>query len=215
MAAATGPGPSEPSRIFLRFFVPVLCRYRPNRSHARVFTKSDAARVVCAVITAKNRGARIASGAVIGGGRTPPNLFGTVCATDRDLQDVLRLVELKCGREGGSRQAGEELQQAAIDSFSVDAISALEANNAQLFANSTEWVQVLEWLSTLIVFLSAAISVMRFVPIPAVRALAVGAGFVLRRVEGFQTAIIRRKATNDATWAGTERIIAILKAKAA
>jgi len=217
-------------RGLLRPTVPVLCRYRPNRSSKRTYTRDDAARVVCYALDAISKSKNITEdvdrdGVNLNrqGGRTvgSVNLRGPVQFFDRDLQDILQRVELKCGAKSSKPKdfadaAAAEAQritaELSVDAIAAGALGSLQEAQAQIDEDNRVFTNILEWLSTFVVFLTILSTALRLVPVPAVRLAAVGLPAAIKRIAGFQGAIIARKAANDRTWIMIERAKQLLQA---
>jgi hypothetical protein len=59
--------------------------------------------------------------------------------------------------------------------------------------------------------MALVISIARFIPVPPIRLAATGLQFTVKRLAGFQGAIIARKAANDSAFAQIQRTLEILR----
>lgn len=209
--------------------MPVICRYRPKRGRQRVYTREDAARVVCYALEAVVTGKNITQDPQLDGdninrqgGRTVvSNTFGgRVAFFDRDLQDILARVEARCGAKSSkpnelaseaAAEARRDIEETGEDALVNGAIGSLEAAQADLDANNVLWQSILEWTLIIIGVLTAINQITRFIPGP-LRLITSPLPLVIRRAVGFQGAIIARKAANDASWARLQRALTLLKA---
>lgn len=190
----------------------IVCRYKPNRSIPRQFSKSDAIRVLCAVLAASQRarGGRDDPGdvAIRDEGDSIGTLFpigGAFDNFERDLQAITAEVRARCGPPDPGRPRIEEQASASA------AIATLELAEREASANSGMLGNLVDLLTALLTFLGIVVAIARFVPIPAVRVASVAATRLLSRVDGFRGTILARKASNDAAWTIYQRQIQALK----
>lgn len=157
------------------------------------------------------------------GGRrvTSQNFFGPTAFFDRDLQEILTMVEARCGAksskpsEFADAAAAARATQAEMEGaehLAVGTIGLLEASQASIDQDNVTWGTILEWLTVLIGLLTAIQAIVRFVPFVPLRLAAAPLPLVIRRAAGFQGAIIARRAANDRLWNSLGRQIALLKA---
>lgn len=193
--------------------MPQKCYYKPNRSHARLYSREDAARIVCRVLEQATAGPEGLDRRITSFPRGK-NLTARV-NFDMDLQDILDRIDRKCGAKTGftTQQAASAVAVAASaqDILRTEAIATLELGTSELRRDQVLWISLLEFFAALLTFLTIITSVLRFVPLPPVRLAAQGAGFIIKRIAGFQTAIIARRAANDTSWIQMQRVLDMLK----
>lgn len=140
---------------------------------------------------------------------------GRVLTFNRDLDQIIARVQQRCGDRGLTGRAAQAAAAVALEIGEPvkleDAIGTMEEAQKALQDDNVLWVSVLEWLAVLVTFLSGVAAALRFVPIPPLRLVASGANFMLKRVAGFQGAIIARRAANDVRWFQLANTVARLK----
>lgn len=209
MAAATSRGSSRATRCV----VTIVCRYRPNRTVPRRFTKADAVRVVCAVISgdpdpldpATHREllaeAGIPSAEI---DERASDLAVTGSARERNLDAIVNEVRARCV---------PRIERARSKNVETEALQALEAAERQLADAQGTWGQLVDVIGSIVAFLALVLGILRFSPVPQLRVVSVAATRLYSRVLGFQGTIIARKAANDLTYTVVQQAIArILKA---
>lgn len=201
------------------------CYQKPNRSSARVYSREDAARIVCRVLLAVEGEApqAVGSGFSVARGQVALAFKGVSATFDRDLADILERVEKRCGRKQQFRRpgleeaiaaeakAGQEAETPEAVSPELGAEGALEVAKKELDQSRIVWINLLEFFAALIGVLTAVAAVARFIPVPPVRLAAVGLSFAIRRIAAFQGTIIARAAANDAAFANVQRALEILR----
>lgn len=166
---------SKPGRTLNRPTTRFLCRWRPRRKVDRVFSKRDAARVICYALRrfgAAQRETVSDESAVI---TVSPTTIGAIVAEARSI----------CPELAKDPTFDVENRLTAESSM---AISALEENN-----------QVLEQLLKILAAMNAALAAILFLsnltPLRVViRPVAIA---VQSAIRGFQGTVIARKAAND------------------
>lgn len=185
--------------------MPTVTRYKPNRSHPRPFKRSDAVRVVCRVLNGPAEG-RIGLPSTedtsAEGVRFP---VSSAFNFERDLQAIAAQVRARC-MPGDARRPDAQAELSANA-----AIETLELAEREAEANSGLLANLLDILAAILTFLSLIAAGLRFVPIPAVRLVALGIPRLLSRVQGFQGTVLARKAANDTAWTIYQRTIEALK----
>lgn len=157
---------SKPGRTLNRPRTRFFCRWVPKRTSARRFSRRDAARVCCYVL----------SGA--------PNIAGSSFTMGAIIQEMKSI----CPDAPIDPEFSVENQAVAEASM---AVSALEENNNLL-------EQILKILAILNAALLALQAAALFVPVPAVRLVALGIRPARTQIQTAQQIIIGRKAANDA-----------------
>lgn len=170
---------SKPGRRISRPTTRFLCRWVPKRTRARVYTRRDAARIVCNVLRGGQAQARRLFQGESGGSieSIAPVTLGQIVAEVRSI----------CPE--ASQPTQFDVANAAVAEASA-LISSLEENNLIL-------EQVLKILAIMNAALSALLFASNFSP-PLriiVRPVAVG---VQQTIRVFQGTVIGRKAANDA-----------------
>lgn len=167
--------------------MPTVCRYRPNRSAPRLFTRNDAARVLCYAYAHDSSTSQDVTGPALG-------IQVAKTTFTQFAQQVVGIAEVRCGDRIEKRFDVDQAQIAEIAKNEDATLSGLLGDYA---ANIALFQQLLEWFGALITFLTVLIGIARIVPFPQIRLVATGAGRILTRVTAFQGAIIARKAAND------------------
>jgi len=211
--------------------VPVVCRYKAKRSRQRVYTRSDAARIVCYALEQQIASKNIVPDEAVEsvslkriGGRTTvrSGFFGSTGVFDRDLQQIIADVETRCGAKGKPSRASASAAAAANVQLENEedilsgagAVAAMQSAQQDIDQNQILWQSILEWTLIIIGLLSTINTLAKFIPGP-LRLVAAPLPLVIRRAAGFQGAIIARKAANDRLWAQLARQIELLSKKAA
>lgn len=174
--------------------MPQKCFYKPNRSHPREFTTTDAARVLCYAYKAQQ------------GVSSTPGPFRAY------VMEVGQLAAQRCETPFAD-DLGSFNEAAAVAEAETDV--GLEALEQQFGLNNALLQQLLEWFGALLTFLTILISIARVIPVPQIKLVAAGAARIVSRIAVFQGAIVARKAANDAAMVVLRRGIQIQKARKA
>lgn len=169
---------SKPGRRISRPITRFKCRWVPNRSRARVYTRRDAARIVCSVLRGHQAQLRqVVTDAQARDISVAPVTLGQIVAEVRSIcPEAAKPTEFEVG-------------SAAVAEASA-IVSALEENN-----------QILEQVLKTLAIMNAAIAGLLFASNFAaplrliVRPVAIG---VQSAIRGAQVTVITRKAANDA-----------------
>lgn len=179
--------------------MPTICRYKPRRSHARTYTYSDAARVICYAFQGGGGGGIAGAQASVGSG----------AGLEAALRTISELARGKCGGGAPRGRAAEAAVAAeAQQQFEADALTDAIANVQD---NDTLMTEILEWIAAIITALTVLGTALRFIPHPGAKLASVAAIRLLTRVTAFRGAIVARRAANDAVFQRLQQAAEILR----
>lgn len=169
---------SKPGRRISRPTTRFLCRWVPKRAAARVYTRRDAARIVCRVLNQGGAAVSVMAGSTEGGEvlKTAPVTLGQIIAEVRSI----------CPKVSGPTEF--DVASAAVAEASA-VVSSLEENNLVL-------EQTLRILAIMNAALAALLFATNFSPPLRLIVRPVAAG-VQQSLRAFQGTVIGRKAAND------------------
>lgn len=183
-----------------------ICRYYPERSHARPFTRADAIRIVCRVLHDDDRRGdfKFSPGAQ-NAARVEPG--------EVELQAFMDDVRKKCFGADPRRARAQEaaVAQATEQAEADQVLASLLTAMRQLEENDTTIRDSVIVFTAIATFLSVGVAVLRFVPIPAVRLAYAAAAVLKRRVDGILVTFIARKAANDASFAAVRSAVEVIR----